>query len=583
MKIIGLHIWHDASASLIDNWKLVYAISEERISRVKNHTWIPYLAIEKILTDQKLNKDDIDIISIWSNFKLIWAEAVINIYKTRDLNNLWNFSNKMKINHRLQFIIAILKEKILGIKFSAENEIQNIFKNKWFNNAKVEFYGHHLSHAASAYYASWFKDSIILTQDWWWDKLFAGAYLWKDNILSTYRENKYTSTSTLSLANIYATITHLLWFKRNKHEWKITWLAAYWNKYINWFNDLIELDWINFSDKQNFKWSFFSDWFHFLNWEFFKKKSYFFIKNMIKNETKEDIAYSVQKLCENTMVDYVNNLYKEKKFKNICLAWWLFANVRINQVIEELDFVENLFVYPNMWDGWLATWSAYLSCVNHNIQLQENKSMYLWNEEDSSNLKSVLWKFSDKVTWEKKEDFEKEIAQLISDKVIVWYFSWKMEFWPRALCHRSMLIDTRDRKVNDIVNKRLKRTEFMPFAPVILEEYLEDYFENIWNKKLAMNYMTITADVKKEMVEKIPAVVHVDNTARPQIINIDNNPIVYNILTEYNKITGIPLFVNTSFNIHEEPIVSSYEDAIKSLLNSCVDVLCFDDVFVRVK
>jgi carbamoyltransferase len=95
--------------------------------------------------------------------------------------------------------------------------------------------------------------------------------------------------------------------------------------------------------------------------------------------------------------------------------------------------------------------------------------------------------------------------------------------------------------------------------------------------------MTITADVKKEMVEKIPAVVHVDNTARPQIINKDNNPIVYNILTEYNKITGIPLFVNTSFNIHEEPIVSSYEDAIKSLLNSCVDVLCFDDVFVKVK
>ena len=304
---------------------------------------------------------------------------------------------------------------------------------------------------------------------------------------------------------------------------------------------------------------------------------------MIKNESKEDIAFSVQKLCENTMVDYVNNLYKEKKFKNICLAWWLFANVRINQKIEELDFVENLFVYPNMWDGWLAVGSAYLSCVHNNIELQDNNSMYLWNEEDSSNLESILWKFSDKVVWEKKENFEKEIAQLIADKVIVWYFSWKMEFWPRALCHRSMLIDTREREVNDIVNKRLKRTEFMPFAPVILEEKLEDYFENIWNKKLAMNYMTITADVKKEMVEKIPAVVHVDNTARPQTINQDNNPIVYNILNEYNKITWIPLFVNTSFNIHEEPIVSSYEDAIKSLLDSCVDVLCFEDLFVKVK
>ncbi len=583
MKIIGITITHDASVCYVEDGVLKYAISEERLSRIKNHAGFPYLALEKMIKDMNIKKDEIDIIAIPERRNQRNSFANIEIFFQRDIKKIKGISNEICLRYRLIYLKNFIYENILGLKKDNYQWMVNFFKEYGFKKARVIFYDHHLCHAASAYYASDYKEALIITQDGGGDGKYGGVYYGKDGNIEVLHENFYTQKSSVSLANIYAAVTKICGFKRNRHEGKITGLAAYGKNFINVFSEIIGLKNLEFYDKKNWHEN---KWIKYGRLIFtgrpYRMKFYKYLEKAIKKEKKEDIAYSVQKLVEDMMIEYVRNANKLKKSENICLAGGLFANVKINHRIADLDFVKNIFIFPNMGDGGLSVGAAYIAAKENNDEIKNGRlNMYLGNQESKDSINKILEKYKGKIRHRKSDNWIKEIAKMIYEGKVVGFFRGRMEFGPRALCNRSILVRASDKSINNVLNGRLRRTEFMPFAPVIIEEDIDEYFYNIDEKRKAMRFMTITLDVKEDVVSKIPAVVHVDNTARPQTVSREDNHPVYDILKEYKKMSGVSTFINTSFNIHEEPIVSGAEDAIRSMLQNCVDIVCFEDIFVE--
>jgi len=217
----------------------------------------------------------------------------------------------------------------------------------------------------------------------------------------------------------------------------------------------------------------------------------------------------------------------------------------------------------------------------YNERIPQPQTVYFGPDFSEKNIEKALKKYG--LTYKKYKNIEAKIAGLLADKKIIGRFNGRMEYGPRALGNRSILYEAKDRSVNDWLNKRLKRTEFMPFAPVTLEEYAGKCYKNIHGAEYPSRFMTITFNCTDYMKKTSPACVHVDDTARPQIIRRKDNPSYYKILKEYHRITGIPSIVNTSFNMHEEPIVCSPNDAIRAFLSSGIDYLAIGPylVFIR--
>ncbi len=377
------------------------------------------------------------------------------------------------------------------------------------------------------------------------------------------------SSSTIdSLGYFYGSITKLLGFKPHQHEGKILGLAAYGNpkKPLKEMSKLISFD------KKNMK---------FIgNYEKGLYQATFYNKNLnflLKKYSKKDIAACAQFVLEKTVLSCVKNISKNKI--NLVLAGGVFANVKLNQKIKEQKNIKNIFVYPNMGDGGLCVGSAML-CYNEITKKtpKASKSYYLGPDFDNKNILNEIRKF--KLKYSKPNNIEKTIAKKISENKVVAHFNGKMEFGPRALGNRSIICSAKNSNINNELNKRLGRTEFMPFAPIILKSYANKYF-NISKNLDDYKYMTLTCLCKKIMIKNSPAAVHIDKTARPQIIDKKINLRLFKILNEYKKITNIPVLINTSFNMHEEPIVCSPNDAIRAFLDGDLDILVLKNFFIQ--
>jgi carbamoyltransferase len=206
---------------------------------------------------------------------------------------------------------------------------------------------------------------------------------------------------------------------------------------------------------------------------------------------------------------------------------------------------------------------------------------YLGPEYSDDNILTTLNKYG--LNAEQPQDFSLEVGQALANGKIIGLYQGRMEWGPRALGNRSILATAVDSRINDTLNQRLKRTEFMPFAPLVLAEYANDYLMGYDPSNVAANFMTVTFKVNKEIAPSIPAVVHVDGTARPQIVWKTTSPLLHQILSEYNNATGIPVLVNTSFNMHEEPIVCSPDDAVRAFLEGSVDILAIGSYLIKSK
>jgi carbamoyltransferase len=387
-----------------------------------------------------------------------------------------------------------------------------------------------------------------------------------------------------SLGNLYSAVTSRYNFTPGKHEGKITGLAAFGNHskaadilldHVRIKNGIPEV--IFAKDLKSRLVS------KVISRMGISLKSFRTLEQIVdfaesKTENYSDLAFAVQSVLEKSVMEIVEYWVKQTGISDISLAGGVFANVKLNQRISELNCVSDVKVFPNMGDGGIALggiWSN-LSREGKISNQPLYNSMYLAPETLKNSEEIEIAKVDSQLICVAIDDGSlfQEIASDIAKNKMVAIHNSVMEFGPRALGNRSLLLDPRRAEILKTANERLKRTEFMPFAPIILKEHFLDYFRISPTQSIQpFEYMAMTCDVNKALADKIPAVVHVDNTARPQVVTENSNDYVYKILIEFFKLTGIPLLVNTSLNVHEEPINYVLQDSIKALKSGAIDII----------
>ncbi|MFN7312674.1 MAG: carbamoyltransferase C-terminal domain-containing protein [Bacteroidota bacterium] len=597
MNILGINFGHDAAATLIQNNRIIQSIEEEKISRIKQDFGWPTNAIDIILKQNSLTEQDIDVIAVGG---IIFKEIGTNEIKFR--------FNKNRGTKQLEYIDRVLSYiGLSGDRFTEKNKDAFIaeVKKLGYTKAEVRFYNHHLCHAAGAYYCAPFTPDLVITCDGQGDGESFNFYTSEQGHLEPLVINGHE----VSVGAFYSTITQLLGFRPTRHEGKITGLAAYGkpsvleDQFYNLFKfengklqrfpfNKLDYYWKEFNmderlkliDKVNLTTSESSIGTEYTKrYEVLKAQ----IENLTKGWSKEDVAYACQKVSERIVIEETQRVldqhFKNKKVK-IGLAGGVFANVRINQVIYELPAVSNLFIQPAMGDSGLAIGAAILADIEKNgtSKLGNYQFTDTYIGPDYTNeVDSFLNSIANECEIELMENAPVKIAEMLRDNYVIGFWQGSMEWGPRALGKRSMILNTFDRTVNDSVNKRLSRTEFMPFAPSIIDYMMKTYIPNYDESCPAADYMTITYDVKKDFHELLQAVVHVDGTARPQSVSKKTNPYYYDIIDEFYKLTGCGAIVNTSFNAHEEPIVSTPQSAYKALKEDRIDVLVLDRYLIK--
>jgi carbamoyltransferase len=395
--------------------------------------------------------------------------------------------------------------------------------------------------------------------------------------------NGATSSRAITARDYSITSSPGCWAKPNRHEGKITGLAAHgdYAKVEHIFNGLF-----SFNGRGEFSYDLAKRvWWHHpyphrTHYPKFVRK----IQSQLNGYSKEDIAAGVQVHSERVVKKWVATYLQGLKDVEVCLAGGVFANVRINQEVSELENVRSVFIFPAMGDAGLAVGAALHSYFNENTpaaaerKIVPLKDVYLGPDYSEKEIETELKKANLKYTHH--DHLESELAKLLAKCHVVARFNGRMEYGPRALGNRTIMYQATDPTVNDWLNKNLKRTEFMPFAPATMKEDTKREYLNVGHNDLPAMYMTITFDCTPDMKERCPAVVHVDGTARPQLVTEQSNRSFYHVINEYKKLTGLSSIINTSFNMHEEPIVCSPYDAIRAFQLGHLDYLAIGNFLV---
>ncbi len=556
-------ITNETSASLVIDGQLKSCIAEERISRIKLDGQFPHKAIAEVLKLEGILAEDVDIVAV--------------PFSHPKKGNYKYFRAALKVFFDTGVFLGKTMRKFLWFSFynSVKGPKQHYFElgGKKF---ALDYCDHHTAHAASAYYPSPFDSALIITLDGGGDGLDGSAFFGeKSKMTKLFEVHHFQSPGTM-----YSAVTLDLGFKRHRHEGKITGLAAYGKPDLKamGLNDLVV-----YNKKKH---RFVSKKVAAHHRDLSKKSTYF--HPLLEKYGREDLAAVAQILLEREVLEFVKDaveVAKKKGFnpKNVCLAGGCFANVKLNQGIRELDFCENVFVYPAMGDDGLSGGAALYSYYKHNPDAEKSAAeiseIYKGGEFTDNEIELALNEA--KLPFTRYDNVELEIAKLLADSKVVGRFNGKMEYGPRALGNRSILASPFDPTINDWLNKRLNRTEFMPFAPSINVDHAKEYFLKYEESDIAADFMTITYEVNPDFAKKIPAVVHIDNTARPQVVRSSTNPSYYKIIDEFNHLTGVPVVLNTSFNIHEQPIVYTPQDAIAGYLEGKLDVLAMGSYIVN--
>lgn len=436
---------------------------------------------------------------------------------------------------------------------------------------------HHLTHTASAYWGSGFENALCLTYDGgvYTNPWFGGLYL-ADRKRGIEAVDMFNRFFHPNVADLYSFVTAVLGFTPNRHEGKITGLAAYGTPspacralISDWYENNIALknattSWIFSNEKDLPPIGYVND----ARIEPFRKDASRF--------SREELAATLQEFCENHIVTLLSRARDHGWSGNqICLAGGLFANVKINQRVLEMGF-DDIFIAPPMTDDGTALGAAWhVLSTQHGFAPPPMQTAYLGPSFSTTSISDQLT--VEGVKFQTVEEPAGHLASLLANGAIVAVFQGAMELGPRALGNRSILAQAINPGINQSLNARLNRTEFMPFAPVSRIEDATKCYANVERITRAAAFMTITTDCTSVMTALCPAVVHVDGTARPQLVSATSNPLIHTILTHYQMLTGRPALVNTSFNIHEEPIVCTPQDALKGFFESGLDYLFLGD------
>lgn len=567
--ILGMQSGHESSAVLYKDGQLVAAISQERLTRIKNDGgYLPELAINKVLEIGRAKRGDVDRLALQYTFfpeKYFLRENFAKEMERRFIRA----KRKLRGKKESQLMAGNFREKLtlLGQRFEDHFRQDAFLSEKGFSQASLHFYDHHEAHAIPAAYYSGFDQAAVITMDGCGDEnVYYTAGIWRNNSLERVHLCKKHGASA---GLFYSHITQLLGFLPMRHEGKVIGLAAYGDpqplyeaflKALRLTPDGKGLD---------------SD---FVGQENAEAKRAAYLQQVCQGHSRENISAAAQQVLEDVALALIRGFLQESGMEYVALNGGVFANVKLNQRIAALPEVKDVFVFPAMSDTGNSVGAALLEMKKHcpedfSTGRKPLGSVY-WGPEFSPEeiepalrLKDLAFQRMD------EETLVRNAAQAIHNGKVVGWFQGRMEFGPRALGNRSMLARPTKADINDWLNQRLDRSEFMPFAPSALEEHADDLFENAAKARHAAQFMTITFDVKPEWRERISAVVHVDGTARPQLVSRHTNPLYHKLISAYHELSGIPLVLNTSFNVHEEPIVCAPPEAIRAFIEKRVDCL----------
>lgn len=598
MKVLGISpLDKDATVSLVENDHVLFAAGEERFSRRKQHAGFPNAALDAAFEATNTKPEEIDrVVYAFLDAEQEAELMARNIAKAMvlDSDRDWRAGLREVINGDdvRTFEIPGLSSPeqriskgwfrdllyvLLGAAPVTSRATARWLARDWTRRSaaahrhwqrdlesnlrarglldKLQRFDHHLSHAANAYYGSGYERALILTLDGYGTGLSGTVGLGEGGNI----KRLHSFTFPNSMGTFYENVTSALGFEPDRHAGKIVGLAAYGDpsRLSPVILDRIELDAGDFRVMQPI--------------------NYFFERYLASRFPMIDVAAAYQHVLEIVAAELTRHWLDKTGCDAVVLSGGVAANVKMNQRIFEIEGVKQIFIYPNMGDGGCATGLA-LHVGDNPRAANGTTSVYLGPAFTEREIERTL-EAAD-LAYERPNNLAAEVAKLIHDGKVVARFDGRMEYGPRALGNRSILYHGRDPAVNQWLNKRLGRTEFMPFAPVTLWETRHRYYHNLDGADHAAEFMTITFDCTDRMKRECPAAVHVDGTARPQLIKRDINPGYYDIIVEYQKLAGSSTMINTSFNLHEEPIVCSPADAVRAFLEGNLDAMAIGPYLV---
>ncbi len=557
MNILGISaLDNDANAALVVDDRLVFAMGEERISRKKLHKGFPGAAVKELLDRAGLKPSDIDVVAYPFSPWPREGRQILGAY-LRELGPTL-FSGlplKSKLVHILRHgrwtRDSILAHRRFHTELDRELRALGLLEKK-------EIIEHHEAHAAGTFYTSNYPDALVITVDWYGSGL-AGSVSLADAEKGVRRIKDIPFPHSMGM--FYAEVTEGLGFRMNRHEGKVVGLAAYAEP-----GEILDRVLARFHRTPG-------------DFRFRCAFDNRFTQELCRNFSREQVASAYQTVLESVVTDFVAHHVRETGMKRVALAGGVFANVKLNQRIYEIPGVESVYVHPGMGDGGTGMGAALAALMKRGrVRPFRLENAFLAPPAPEGEIEALLE--AEGVEFERMANPADRIAELLQGNNVVARYAGAMEYGPRALGNRSILYPATDPDVNDWLNKRLGRSEFMPFAPATLIEEAHRCYLNHAGAEYTAEFMTITFDCTDFMKEKSPAAVHVDGTARPQLLHPDHNPGFYDILKAYYERTGIPTVINTSFNMHEEPIVKTPADALRAFRLGRLPYLVLDDLLV---
>ena len=584
MKILGISAYyHDSAASLIVDGKIISAAQEERFTRKKHDSSFPRNAIQFCINESNIQLSDLDYIVFYEK-PLIKFERLLETYISFAPKGFKSFLMAMPV---------WLKEK-LYLKSVLKKELINFDGVDKSNLPDLLFSQHHLSHAASAFFPSPFNKAAVLCLDGVGEWSSSTVWIGENNNLTPKWEIHFPH----SLGLLYSAFTYFTGFKVNSGEYKLMGLAPYGEpKYY----DLILENLIDLKEDGTFKLDM--SYFNYAVGLTMTSKKFNKLFNSEPRKPEEaltqhqmDIAASIQKVTEEVVIRLCKTIKKEFDVDYLCLAGGVALNCVANGKLLRSNIFKDIWIQPAAGDAGGAlgaaqsVWYQYLNNSRTPDSPDSMRGSYLGSTFDDQEIKKVLDSYDAKYEIIQDDQYENKVANILADGKVVGWMQGAMEFGPRALGSRSILGDPRNEEMQTTMNLKIKyRESFRPFAPIILDDEVNNFFEHAGSSP----YMLIVADIKKELrkelddkqkqlfgIDKLkiprstlPAITHVDYSARLQTVHNDTNPKMHKLLKEFKKVTDCPVLVNTSFNVRGEPIVNTPEDAYRCFMRTEMDYL----------
>jgi carbamoyltransferase len=553
MNILGIHIGHDSSASLVVDGKIVADAAEERFARIKHYSGLPINAIDFCLKAGNISIRDIDFIAVPAKGSCPKLNFLLDL-KGEKLEKGSGPRRMLEFAHRI-------------IRFGVTKPPLYIKNFPIKDSTEIIHVRHHLAHAASAYYTCGSQEKqLIVTMDGVGDSFSVSIWRGENGRVAPLKN----FPSSASVGWFYSNVTEALGWWHGDGEGKTMGLASY-GDYAK-VKGLLDAYYPKFNKGELVKSHDFGipySWNENGAYQWHFDESYK-IKNLIDKYGREDIAAEAQRILEEQVMDIIFAWLEKENTKNLCCAGGVFLNVKLNQRIWNSGKVKNHHIFPNPGDAGLSLGAALYVYYKLSEQSKINKitDVYWGPQFSNDEIESILKGRS--LKYEYCEDISERCAELLAEGKIIGWFQSRMESGPRALGNRSILMSPEKAENKDIINARVKfREAFRPFCPSILEEARQEYL----NGSREEPFMITSFDVNATKRDKIQAVAHVDGTVRPQTLQRKVNPKYHDLIKRFGDITGIPVLLNTSFNIRGEPIVCSPRDAIKCFYDTGLDYL----------